>query len=141
MQNATPLAGAELVPVVQGGANRKTTVADIAALAAGGGSLKFAMCQIRGNTGALLSSINVDSLTYLGTGNYELDITSAGFSNANYVAIGASSEYTFDSGALIVEFETVNATTIRIQTSIIDPSQLSGVLPYDSFIGVIIFGT
>lgn len=110
----------------------------------GGGpfaSLKFACAQIQGNVGALISSTNVDGITYLDVGNYELDITSAGFSNATYICVGASYDYTFDNGGLIVGFEIFSATTVRIQTTVPDIESASGVSPYDSFVNVMFIGT
>lgn len=73
MNSATlPLAGDELVEVVQGGQSRKAAVSAL-------GGLKVAHARIANDATLQAGSVNVDGVTVAGAAIYTIDVTSAGF--------------------------------------------------------------
>lgn len=69
-----PLEGTELVPVVQGGENRRAPASAFGSSNGGGGGAteKIAYCVVGGNGTLLEGSRGIQSVTRFGTGDYEI---------------------------------------------------------------------
>jgi hypothetical protein len=74
----TPLTGSEQVPLVQSGATKKSTVADV--------NLCKAWVKFRGSDGAVLGGFNVSSVTRISDGVYRVNLTNA-LTDANFAVI------------------------------------------------------
>lgn len=87
---ASTLTGTELIELVQGGANVKSTAQAIANLSGGGSSVKQAFGKFIGSPGppaSTFSSLNLGNCTQFSTGQFSVDISPAGFTKPPIVKI------------------------------------------------------
>lgn len=115
MTDATlPLDGDELVPIVQGGENRKAP----ASAFGGSAALKIAFARVGSDASVVSGSQNVDDVTLGSFGVYTIDVTSAGFTQLPVpVATWASVIAGDGGGAPTISAKAVSTTQIEVQST------------------------
>lgn len=132
MSAASSLVGSELLEVVQGGVNKRTTTLAIANLG-GAGSILFALGFLNGATGAIISSLGVTQIIKGTAGVYTVQL-SATFTTTPIAAVSVSDgspSWTY----------TITSTTVGAGTSgFIITTYKNGVATNPSALGFQVMG-